>query len=46
MIGFRKPQLLVKSEVAGFICYGNVRKFVFKKWDKPKWGHLLFLKKN
>jgi len=42
-MGLGKPQRLAKFEVAGFICYGNIREFVFKKWDKLKWrNHLLF----
>jgi len=23
-------------------CYGNIKKFVFKNWDKSKWGKPLF----
>ena len=43
MTGLGKPQLLAKFEVAGFIYYGNIREFVFKNWDKLKWGNpLLF----
>ena len=43
MTGLGKAQLIAKFEVAGFIYYGNIRKFVFKNWDKPKWGNpLLF----
>jgi len=44
MMGLGKPQRLAKFEVAGFICYGNIREFVFfLNWDKPKWGNpLLF----
>ena len=44
MMGLDKPQRLAKFEVAGFIYYGNIRKFVFfLNWDKPKWGNpLLF----
>jgi len=43
MMGLGKPQRLAKFEVAGYIYYGNIRKLVFKIWDKPKWGHpLLF----
>ena len=38
MMGFGKPQLHDKFEVAGFIHYGNTREFVFENWDKPKWG--------
>jgi len=30
MMGLGKPQRLAKFEVAGFIYYGNIRKFVFK----------------
>jgi len=36
MMGLGKPQRFAKFEVAGFIYYGNIRKFVFKNWDKPK----------
>jgi len=43
MMGLGKPQLHAKFEVAGFMYYGNIREFVFKNWDKPKWGNpLLF----
>jgi len=43
MMGLGKPQRLAKFDVAGFICYGNIREFVFKNWDKPKCGKpLLF----
>jgi len=38
MIGLGKPQRLAKFEVAGFIYYENIREFVFKNSDKPKWG--------
>ena len=38
MMGLAKPQRLAKFEVAGFIYYGNIREFVFKNSDKPKWG--------
>ena len=31
MMGLGKLQLYDKFEVAGFICYGNIRKFVFKR---------------
>jgi len=31
MMGLVKPQLLAKFEVSGFICYGNIREFVFKR---------------
>jgi len=31
MMGFRKPQLRVKFEVAGFVSYGNIRESVFKR---------------
>jgi len=30
-MGFGKPQLLAKFEVAGFIDYGNISEFVFKR---------------
>ena len=42
MMSLGKPQRLAKFEVAGFIYYGNIREFVFKNWDKPKWGNPLF----
>jgi len=43
MMGFGKLKLCTKFEVAGFICYGNIRELVFKIWDKPNWGNpLLF----
>ena len=42
MMGLGKPQRLAKFEVAGFVYYGNTRKFVFKNSDKPKWGNTLF----
>jgi len=43
MMGLGKLQRLAKFEVAGFFCYGNIRKLVFKIWDKPKWENpLLF----
>ena len=42
MMGLGKLQLLAKFEVAVFICYGNIREFVFKNSDKPKWGNPLF----
>jgi len=38
MRGLGKPQFYTKLEVAGFVCHGNIRKFVSKNWDKPKWG--------
>ena len=41
MMGLGKPKRLAKFEVAGFIYYGNIRKLVFKIWDKPKWGNPL-----
>jgi len=31
MMGFRKPKLYAKFEVAGFIYYENIRKYVFKR---------------
>jgi len=40
MMGLGKPQRFAKFEVAGFIDYGNITEFVFKNWDKPKWGNL------
>jgi len=40
-MGLGKPQLHAKFEVADFIYEGNIRKFVFKNWDKSKWGNLL-----
>jgi len=42
MMGLGKPQRLAKFEVAGFIYYVNIREFVFKNSDKPKWGNPLF----
>ena len=36
---------LAKSEVAGFIYYGNIKEFVFKNWNKPKWGNPYYLQK-
>jgi len=39
MMGLKKPQLLAKFNVADFIYYGNIREFVFKNSDKPKWGN-------
>ena len=42
MMGLGKAQLRTKFEVAGFICCGNVREFVFENWDKPKSGNPLF----
>jgi len=42
-LGLGKPQRLTTFEVAGFICYGNIREFVVKNGDKPKWENpLLF----
>jgi len=38
-MGLGESQLLAKCEVAGFIYYGNIREFVFKNWDKPRWGN-------
>jgi len=43
MMGLGKPQRLARFEVAGFIYYGNIREFVFKNSDKPKWRNPLFL---
>jgi len=31
MMGFGKPQLLAKFEVAGFIYYGNIREAVYER---------------
>jgi len=42
VMGLGKPQQLAKFEVAGFIYHGNIREFVFKNWDNPKWGNPLF----
>ena len=43
MMGLGKPQRFANFEGAGFICYRNIREFVFKNWGKPTWGnHLLF----
>ena len=42
MMGLGKPQRLAKFEVASFIYYGNIRKFVVKNSAKPKWGNPLF----
>jgi len=43
MMGLGKPQRFANFEGAGFICYGNIREFVFKNWSKPKRGNpLLF----
>jgi len=43
VMGLSKPQRLAKFEVTVFIYYGNIRKLVFKIWDKPKCGNpLLF----
>jgi len=41
-MGLGKSQRLAKFEVAGFIYYGNRRKFVFKNLDKPIRGNPLF----
>ena len=41
-MGLGKPKLHTKFEVAVFIYYGYIRKFVFKNSDKPKWGNFLF----
>ena len=42
MMGLGIPQRLAKFEVASFIYYGNIRKFVVKNSDKTKWGNPLF----
>jgi len=31
MMGFGKPQLHAKFEVAGFIYYGNIKEYAFKR---------------
>ena len=41
-MGLGESQHLAKFEVASFIYYGNIREFVFKHLDKPKWGNPLF----
>jgi len=42
-MGLDKPQRLAKFEVADSIYYRNIREYVFKNWDKPKWeNRLLF----
>jgi len=42
-MGLSKPQRFANFEGAGFIYYGNISKFVFKNWGKPKCGNpLLF----
>jgi len=41
MMGLGKPQRFAKFEIADFIYYSNIKEFVFKNWDKPKWGHPL-----
>jgi len=46
MMGLDKTQLPAKFEVAGFICYGNIREFVFENCDKPKWENPLFFRKT
>jgi len=38
LMGLGKPQPYAEFEFAGFIYYENIREFVFKNWDKPKWG--------
>jgi len=45
MMGLGKPQRLAKFEVAGFIYCENIREFVFKNWDKPKWETHYYLEK-
>jgi len=37
MIGLDKSQPPAKFEVAGFIYYGNIRKFVFKRQIRCFW---------
>ena len=45
MVGLSKPQRPAKFEVAGFICYGNMREFVFRNWDKPNGETPYYLEK-
>jgi len=43
MMALGKPQQQANFDVAGFIYYGNVRKFVFSlNWDKPKCENLFW----
>jgi len=46
MTGLGKPQMHAKFEVAGFICYENIREFVFlyKFVFEPPIGELRALK--
>jgi len=46
MMGFDKAQLHAKFEVASFVYYKNITRFVFKNWDKPKWGTPYLRKKT
>jgi len=41
MMGLGKLQLHAKFEVASFIYYGNIWKFVLNDWDKPNWRPLI-----
>jgi len=43
---FGKPQRLAKFKITGFIYYENIREFVFKNWDKPKWGNTLLFEET
>ena len=45
-MGLGKPQRLAKFEVAGFIYYGNIIEFVFKKFGETKMGKPLILMVN
>jgi len=45
MMVLGKPQRLAKFEVAGLIYYGNIKEFVFKNWDRIKWGTPYYLQK-
>ena len=46
MMGLGKPQRFANFEVAGFICYGHIREFVFKNWGKQKWGNPLLYRET
>jgi len=45
-MGLGKPQRFANFEGAGFMYYGNIRTFVFKNWDRPKWGNPLLFGKT
>jgi len=42
MIGLGKPQLHAKFEVIGFIYYGNMTEFVFKRQIEKRLADFLF----